>query len=39
LYLEKTKILIDEYEFAKARGLASDDLSEIAQAALHNNIR
>lgn len=39
LYLEKTKVLVDKYEAAKAKGLASDDLHEIAQAALHNNIR
>ncbi|HHY11355.1 MAG TPA: hypothetical protein GX529_01875 [Firmicutes bacterium] len=39
LYLEKTKILIDKYEAAKAKGFASDDLSEIAQAALHNNVK
>lgn len=39
LYLEKTKVLVDRYEAAKAKGLASDDLSEIAEAALHNNIK
>ncbi len=38
LYLEKTKLLIDNYEMAKSKFLGSDDLAQIARAALENNI-
>ena len=38
LYLEKTKVLVDRYEMAKSKFLGSDDLAQIARAALENNI-
>ena len=38
LYLEKTRILVDEYNEARAKFLGSDDLAQIARAALENNI-
>ncbi len=38
-YLEKTKALTMKYEAEKAKGLAFDDLGEIALAAVNNNIR
>ena len=38
LYLEKTKILVDSYEIARSKFLASDDLAQITRAALENNI-
>ena len=38
LYLEKTKVLVDSYEMARSKFLGSDDLAQIARAALENNI-
>jgi len=38
-YLEKTRVLIEKYEEARAKWLATDDLSQIALAALQNNIK
>ncbi len=39
LYLEKTKMLTDNYKESKAKGLATDDLSEIAQIAMQGNVK
>ncbi len=39
LYLERTKVLIDKYEQARAKWLATDDLSEIARAAAQSNVK
>lgn len=38
LYLEKTRSLVEEYNEACAKFLGSDDLAQIARAALNNNI-
>ncbi len=38
LYLEKTRSLTELYRASKAKGLATDDLGKIAEAAVHNNI-
>ena len=38
-YLEKTRVLVEKYEEARAKWLATDDLSQIARAALQNNVK
>lgn len=38
IYLEKTRKLVDRYEAARAKLLGSDDLDQVARAALENNI-
>lgn len=38
LYLEKTITLVDNYEMARSKFLGSDDLAQVARAALENNI-
>lgn len=38
IYLGKTKKLIDAYELARSKFLATDDLAQIARAALSNNV-
>ena len=37
-YLEKTKILVDSYEQARADSLGSDDLTEVAKAVLEKRV-
>lgn len=37
-YLEKTKILVDSYEQARADSLGSDDLTQVAKAALEKRV-
>lgn len=38
LYLDKTKKLVDRFETARAKFLASDDLAQIARAAWENRV-
>lgn len=38
IYLEKTRVLVDRYESARARGKASEHIEEVAQAAISNRI-
>ncbi len=38
VYLNKTKKLIDRFENARAQFLGSDDLAQIARAALENRV-
>ena len=38
-YLEKTKILVDSYEQARADSLGSDDLTQVTKAALEKRVR
>lgn len=38
LYIQRTKDLVDRYEFQRSKFLATDDLAEIARAALEGKI-
>lgn len=38
IYLERTRVLVDRYETAKAKGLAEDDLASIAKKAVQTRV-
>lgn len=38
IYLDKTKKLVDRYEFERSKFFASDDIAQVARAAMENRI-